>query len=47
MMSYGDNSERRTTRAQTDSFGDTLYDSPGDFDVVDRVQEVAGERGHG
>jgi aryl-alcohol dehydrogenase-like predicted oxidoreductase len=37
--------ERRTTRAQTDSFGDTLYDSPGDFDVVDRVQEVAGERG--
>jgi 1-deoxyxylulose-5-phosphate synthase len=37
--------ERRTTRSQTDSFGDTLYDSPGDFDVVDRVQEVAGERG--
>ncbi|HYZ57772.1 MAG TPA: aldo/keto reductase [Streptosporangiaceae bacterium] len=37
--------ERRTTRSQTDSFGDTLYDSPADFDVVDRVQEVAGQRG--
>jgi aryl-alcohol dehydrogenase-like predicted oxidoreductase len=37
--------ERRTTRSRTDSFGDTLYDSPGDFDVVDRVQEVAGRRG--
>ncbi len=36
--------ERRTTRSRTDSFGDTLYDSPGDFDVVDRVQEVAGQR---
>jgi aryl-alcohol dehydrogenase-like predicted oxidoreductase len=37
--------ERRTTRAQSDSFGDTLYDSPGDFDVVDRVAEIAAERG--
>jgi aryl-alcohol dehydrogenase-like predicted oxidoreductase len=37
--------ERRTTRSQNDSFGDTLYDSPGDFDVVDRVAEVAAERG--
>ena len=37
--------ERRTTRSNSDSFGDTLYDSPSDFDVVDRVAEVAAERG--
>jgi Predicted oxidoreductases (related to aryl-alcohol dehydrogenases) len=36
--------ERRTVRAETDSFGDTLYVAE-DFDVVDRVNEVAGERG--
>jgi aryl-alcohol dehydrogenase-like predicted oxidoreductase len=36
--------ERRTTRANTDAFGDTLY-SEADFDVVDRVAEVAGKRG--
>ena len=36
--------ERRTTRSGTDPFGDTLY-GPADFDVVDRVGEVAGERG--
>jgi aryl-alcohol dehydrogenase-like predicted oxidoreductase len=36
--------ERRTIRAETDSFGDTLY-VPEDFDVVDRVGEVAAERG--
>jgi 1-deoxyxylulose-5-phosphate synthase len=37
--------ERLTTRAQTDAFGDSLY-SPGvDFAVVDRVAEVAAERG--
>ena len=36
--------ERRTTRSGTDPFGDTLY-GPADFDVVDRVSEVAGERG--
>jgi aryl-alcohol dehydrogenase-like predicted oxidoreductase len=35
--------ERRTVRAETDSFGDTLYVAE-DFDVVDRVGEVAGER---
>jgi 1-deoxyxylulose-5-phosphate synthase len=36
--------ERRTIRAETDAFGDTLY-VPEDFDVVDRVDEVAAERG--
>src|SRR5260370_5584632 len=36
--------ERRTTRSSTDAFGDTLY-SDADFDVVDRVAEVAAERG--
>jgi aryl-alcohol dehydrogenase-like predicted oxidoreductase len=37
--------ERRTTRAETDAFQDRLYGRPEDFDVVDRVVEVAGERG--
>jgi aryl-alcohol dehydrogenase-like predicted oxidoreductase len=36
--------ERHTVRAETDAFGDTLYVAE-DFDVVDRVGEVAGERG--
>jgi aryl-alcohol dehydrogenase-like predicted oxidoreductase len=36
--------ERRTVRAETDAFGDSLY-RPDDFDVVDRLNEVAGERG--
>jgi aryl-alcohol dehydrogenase-like predicted oxidoreductase len=36
--------ERRTTRAETDGFQDVLY-GPADFDVVDRLNEVAGERG--
>jgi 1-deoxyxylulose-5-phosphate synthase len=36
--------ERRTIRSNTDAFGDTLY-SDADFDVVDRVAEVAAERG--
>jgi aryl-alcohol dehydrogenase-like predicted oxidoreductase len=36
--------ERRTTRSQTDAFLDTLYGAA-DFDVVDRVGEVAAERG--
>ena len=36
--------ERRTTRSNTDAFGDMLY-SDADFDVVDRVAEVAAERG--
>jgi aryl-alcohol dehydrogenase-like predicted oxidoreductase len=37
--------ERRTTRAETDRFTDSLYGRPEDFDVADRVAEVAGERG--
>jgi aryl-alcohol dehydrogenase-like predicted oxidoreductase len=36
--------ERRTVRAETDSFGDSLYTPDVDFAVVDRVVEVAGER---
>jgi 1-deoxyxylulose-5-phosphate synthase len=36
--------ERRTTRAQTDGFQDVLYGAA-DFDVVDRLNEVADERG--
>jgi aryl-alcohol dehydrogenase-like predicted oxidoreductase len=37
--------ERRTTRAETDALVDSFYGHPGDFDVVDRVAEVAAERG--
>src|SRR5207247_4420242 len=37
--------ERLTTRARTDPFGDSLYTPEVDFGVVDRVAEVAGERG--
>jgi aryl-alcohol dehydrogenase-like predicted oxidoreductase len=37
--------ERLTTRAGTDRFGDSLYTPEVDFDVVDRVAEVAAERG--
>jgi aryl-alcohol dehydrogenase-like predicted oxidoreductase len=37
--------ERLTTRADSDPFADYLYDRPTDFDVVERVAEVAGERG--
>ena len=37
--------ERLTTRADTDPFGDSLYDPEVDFAVVDRVNEIAGERG--
>jgi aryl-alcohol dehydrogenase-like predicted oxidoreductase len=36
--------ERRTIRAETDGFTDSLY-TPDDFDVVDRLNEVAAERG--
>jgi aryl-alcohol dehydrogenase-like predicted oxidoreductase len=36
---------RLTTRSGTDAFTDYLYDQPTDFDVVDRLTEVAGERG--
>jgi aryl-alcohol dehydrogenase-like predicted oxidoreductase len=37
--------ERRTTRAGTDPYADELYGSPEDFDVIERVAEVAAERG--
>jgi aryl-alcohol dehydrogenase-like predicted oxidoreductase len=37
--------ERRTTRAESDPFGDALYAPDIDFDVVDRVVEVSSERG--
>jgi aryl-alcohol dehydrogenase-like predicted oxidoreductase len=36
--------QKRTTRAGSDPFGDSLY-GPADFDVVDAVTEVAAERG--
>ena len=37
--------ERRTTRAGTDAYADELYGSSEDFDVIDRVTEVAAARG--
>jgi aryl-alcohol dehydrogenase-like predicted oxidoreductase len=37
--------ERLTTRAESDPFGDALYLPETDFDVVDRVADVASERG--
>jgi aryl-alcohol dehydrogenase-like predicted oxidoreductase len=37
--------EKLTTRANTDAFSDHLYKPEVDFAVVDRVVEVAGERG--
>jgi len=37
--------ERLTVRAETDSFGDSLYVPDVDFAVVDRVVDVAGKRG--
>jgi aryl-alcohol dehydrogenase-like predicted oxidoreductase len=37
--------EKLTTRAETDSFGDTLYTNPADWDVVDSLNEVASARG--
>jgi 1-deoxyxylulose-5-phosphate synthase len=37
--------ERRTIRAETDAFGERLYGRPEDFDVVDRLVEVAAEHG--
>jgi aryl-alcohol dehydrogenase-like predicted oxidoreductase len=36
--------ERRTVRSETDPLTDYLYNQPSDFDVVDRVNEVAAER---
>jgi aryl-alcohol dehydrogenase-like predicted oxidoreductase len=37
--------ERLTPRAETDAFADRLYGRPEDFDVAERVAEVAGEHG--
>jgi 1-deoxyxylulose-5-phosphate synthase len=37
--------ERKTTRSDSDPFTDYLYSQPTDFDVVERVAEVAAERG--
>jgi 1-deoxyxylulose-5-phosphate synthase len=37
--------ERRTTRSGSDPFTDYLYSQPTDFDVVERVDELAAERG--
>jgi len=37
--------QRRTTRSDTDPFTDYLYSQPSDFDVVDRVAEIADRRG--
>jgi 1-deoxyxylulose-5-phosphate synthase len=37
--------ERRTVRAGNDPLSDERYHSPGDFDVVDRLAEVASARG--
>jgi 1-deoxyxylulose-5-phosphate synthase len=42
----GRGGDKRTTRAQTDAFNEVLYeDTDADFAVVDRLLEVAGERG--
>ncbi len=37
--------ERSTTRSNTDSFMDYLYEQPTDFDVVETAQQVAAARG--
>src|ERR687888_915483 len=37
--------DRRTTRAETDSYADQLYGRPEDFDVVERLPGAAAERG--
>jgi 1-deoxyxylulose-5-phosphate synthase len=37
--------ERRTVRSGSDAFGDALYKTPADFDVVERCVAVAAERG--
>jgi aryl-alcohol dehydrogenase-like predicted oxidoreductase len=37
--------EKLTLRAQTDTFGESIYKPELDFDVVERADEVAAERG--
>jgi 1-deoxyxylulose-5-phosphate synthase len=41
----GRSGERRTTRAGSDPLSDERYNSPGDFDIADRLAEVAAGRG--
>jgi 1-deoxyxylulose-5-phosphate synthase len=41
----GRRGEKHTTRANTDAFGDSLYTPEVDFEVIDRLGEVASERG--
>jgi 1-deoxyxylulose-5-phosphate synthase len=41
----GRQGERRTTRAGDDPLSDERYNAPADFDVVDRLAEVAAARG--
>jgi 1-deoxyxylulose-5-phosphate synthase len=41
----GRQGERRTARAGNDPLSDERYHTPGDFDVVDRLVEVAAARG--
>jgi aryl-alcohol dehydrogenase-like predicted oxidoreductase len=40
----GRGGEKHTTRAQTDAFGDSLYTPEVDFEVIDRLGEVASAR---
>jgi aryl-alcohol dehydrogenase-like predicted oxidoreductase len=37
--------EKLTTRSETDAFQDNLYGAPEDFDVIERLNEVAAGRG--
>src|SRR6266511_1965242 len=37
--------ERRTTRSTADAYADELYGKPEDFDVIERVAEIAAKRG--
>jgi aryl-alcohol dehydrogenase-like predicted oxidoreductase len=41
----GRDGDKRTIRSETDAFTDVLYTHPTDFDIVDEVAAVAGERG--
>ncbi|WP_434379739.1 aldo/keto reductase [Melittangium boletus] len=38
--------KQATTRAGSDAFATTLYDSPHDWDVVEAVKKVAADKGH-
>jgi aryl-alcohol dehydrogenase-like predicted oxidoreductase len=40
----GRDGDKRTTRSETDAFTDYLYSQPTDFDVVERVAEIAAGR---